>query len=115
VPWIISGCAFYLFVTSFAPADLRLVPDMAAAVVLSGILGLISLFAPAGLGVREAVLTALLSVYFSLPVGVAIALAFRLATTLVDGLALIGALALQPWCRKRALAATAKVREESGF
>jgi uncharacterized membrane protein YbhN (UPF0104 family) len=95
IPWFITGCAFYLFVTSFVPLGLRWFPDMAAAVVLSGILGLVSLFAPAGLGVREAALTVLLSAYFPLPVSVAIALAFRVATTLVDGLGIVGALALQ--------------------
>jgi len=102
VPWLISGGAFYLFVTALAPLGLRLLPDMAAVVGLAGVLGLVSVFAPAGLGVREAVLTALLSVYFSLPVGVAIALAFRLATTLVDGIALLCAIGLQPQCHRLA-------------
>ncbi len=101
LPWFLSCCAFFVFVTSFTPIELRAFPDMAAAVVLSTILGLVSLFAPAGLGVREAALTALLSVYFPLPVSVAIALGFRLATTLTDGMALVCAIALQPRRRWR--------------
>ena len=117
IPWFMTGGAFYLFVTSFAPLGLRSILYMAAVVALSKILGLISVFAPAGLGVREAVLSTLLSVYFSLPVRVAIALVFRLATTIVDVMALICALVLQPECRRRAAAAIAKidtVSESSG-
>jgi hypothetical protein len=100
VPWFITGCAFYLLVTALAPLGLRALPDMAAAVVLAGILGMVSLFAPAGLGVREAALTAMLSAYFPLSVGIAIALAFRVVITLVDGLALIAAIVLRPQCRR---------------
>ena len=85
----LNGLGFYLLIvslTSYSPGHL---PLAMGAFTLAGVIGMISLFAPAGLGVREGVLVAVLQ--FTMPVEVAIlvALAARGWATVID-LLLVG-------------------------
>lgn len=89
VHFSLNGLGFYLLIvslTSYSPGHL---PFAMGAYTLAGVIGLISLFAPAGLGVREGVLVAVLQ--FTMPVEVAIlvALAARVWATVID-LLLVG-------------------------
>jgi len=76
--WALQGLGFALFVRSVYPASLGLFPVLAAAFVLSWVIGFVSLLTPSGLGVREASQTALLATVLPLPVSVALALTSRL-------------------------------------
>ncbi len=105
LPWCVLGLSFYFFVTSFVPLPGRFIPDMSVVVIFSGLLGLVSILTPAGLGVREAVITAMLSAYFPLAVSLAIPLAFRIAVTAADLVALLLGLSLRPYCQRLALEA----------
>ncbi len=80
--WLLFGISFYLFVIAFYDLPLSRVIDCAGILAVSTILGVIVVFAPAGLGVREGAITALLSLYMPIPIAAAIALAFRVHLTL---------------------------------
>ena len=104
VPWLVAGIGFYFFVSAFVELVPRALPDMAAVVIASVIIGFIAVFAPAGIGVREAALSGLLALYFALPVAVAVAFAYRVAATAVDAASAVVALALSPAARRHAAA-----------
>jgi len=114
VPWMLSGIAFYVFATAFVPLDLRAAPDFIALFALATILGFVSLFAPAGLGVRDAALAVLLSAYVPAPVALAISLAVRVAVTVVDLASIGAALLLGPRSRRLASDRAARSREIGG-
>lgn len=82
-----SGVALYVIIDALAEAGLAQLPFLAGAAALAWALGYLSLLTPSGLGVREAALTALLAQVFPLPVSVAASLAYRLALTLGEAVA----------------------------
>lgn len=87
--WMIAGVGFYLFVSSVYPVSLQYVLFLTGALAISTTLGLIALFAPGGLGVREGALVYLLSWIMPSPVAVVLALLTRLWMTLIE-IGLIG-------------------------
>jgi hypothetical protein len=91
--WFLYGFAFFLFVRSATPISWQnffAFPGIFAGAYL---LGLLMIFVPGGLGVREGAMAYLLSFYFPLSVATAIALASRLWLTIIElicvGIALI--------------------------
>ncbi|MBM4037115.1 MAG: hypothetical protein FJ290_01260 [Planctomycetes bacterium] len=80
--WLLAGLALYLFVRAFHPLPFVRVLDCTAIGALSMVLGLITLIAPAGIGILEGTAAALLSAYMPLPLAAAIALALRVLITL---------------------------------
>jgi hypothetical protein len=99
LPWLAYGVAFWLFGRavlgeSAAPG---LVPA-AAAFVGSYVAGIIAVFAPGGLGIREAALVALLSPGIGAPAALFLAIAARLWLV---GLELATAVAVLAWQRTR--------------
>jgi len=93
VSWMAGGIGFYLFVDSVFPVPAGSVLYLMGALACSSVLGLIALFAPGGLGVREGVLVYLLT--FTLPGSVAVVLSIltRLWMTLIE-IGLIGVIYL---------------------
>jgi len=71
------GVALFLFTNSLTPVDLTHLPTFLGIFPVAYILGLIAPWAPAGLGVREGVLTYLLSFYMPIPVATVVALLAR--------------------------------------
>ena len=59
---------------------------VASAYVLASVVGLLALFVPSGIGVREAVLVLTLSPYFGVEQAIVLAILARLYTTIADGL-----------------------------
>lgn len=86
LPRIITGAGFVFVAASF----LQVTPDMyiglGSAYILAGIVGILAIFVPSGLGVREAVIVLLVSHYFSTETAVALSLIARLYSTIADGL-----------------------------
>lgn len=80
--WAMHGAAFWLFVRAFHQAPLLYVADCAGMMALSLCIGLLVVLAPAGLGVREGVLTGILSLSMPLALAATIALALRVFLTL---------------------------------
>jgi hypothetical protein len=98
--WGVGGIGFYLFIDSVYSVPAGSALYLTGALAFSSILGLIALFAPGGLGVREGALVYLLS--FSMPGSVAVVLSVltRLWMTLIE-IGLIGVIYLVSQCRNR--------------
>jgi hypothetical protein len=98
--WVVGGFGFYLFVDSVfavSPKDAFL---LAGALAVSSTAGLLALFAPSGLGVREGVLVLLLSSIMPSSVAVVLSVLTRLWMTFIE-IGLIGVVYLIHSLRKR--------------
>jgi uncharacterized membrane protein YbhN (UPF0104 family) len=93
VAWVVGGIGFYLFVDSVYAVSSKYILFLTGALAISSILGLIAIFAPSGLGVREGVLVYLLSFVMAAPVAVIISILTRLWMTLIE-IGLIGVIYL---------------------
>ena len=89
ISWVIGGVGFYLFVDSVYPVAPQYILFLTGALAISSILGLIAIFAPSGLGVREGVLVYLLLLMMPPPVAVIISILTRIWMTLIE-IGLIG-------------------------
>ena len=72
--WFCFGIAFYFLINSVTFITPSKIPIITGSFAVSSTIGVIALFAPAGLGVREGILTLLLSNFF--PLSLAILLSF---------------------------------------
>jgi hypothetical protein len=81
---IVSGIAFYTFVTSIYSLPLSLMPIIVVIVNLSTLIGFLTPFAPNGLGIREALLALLLSYFMPSSIAVAISIAARIWLTVCE-------------------------------
>jgi glycosyltransferase 2 family protein len=90
VPRLLNGVGFVFIVHSMVDVQPSMYIGLAATYILASIIGLLAIFVPGGLGVREAVIVAFLSVYFPVEQAIIIALVTRLYATISDaGVALI--------------------------
>jgi uncharacterized membrane protein YbhN (UPF0104 family) len=89
VSWVIGGIGFYLFVDAVYPVAPQYILFLTGALAISSTLGLIAIFAPSGLGVREGALVYLLSFMMVTPVAVIISVLTRIWMTLIE-IGLIG-------------------------
>ncbi len=89
ISWMVGGVGFYFFVDSVFPVAPHDILFLTGALAISSTLGLIAVFAPGGLGVREGVLVYLLSFLMATPVAVIISVLTRLWMTLIE-IGLIG-------------------------
>ena len=89
VSWVTGGIGFYLFVDSIYPVTPQYILFLTGALAVSSTLGLIAIFAPGGLGVREGALVYLLSFMMATPVAVVISVLTRIWMTLIE-IGLIG-------------------------
>lgn len=84
VTHVVNGVGFYLLIISVTSYSPRYLPLAAGAFVLAGVVGMISVFAPAGLGVREGVLVAILQTTMPVELAVLISVAARVWATVID-------------------------------
>lgn len=77
--WCVLGAGFYLMLGSVIDVPLSLYPFLTGSFALAGVVGVLALFAPSGIGVREGVL------------------AFTLAQVLPEGVAAVAALLSRIW------------------
>jgi len=76
--WIVVGFAFWLLINSIYPIGISKFIIITGAYAISWAIGLLILFVPGGIGVREGVLAALLSLYMPLPIAIIISLVSRI-------------------------------------
>jgi uncharacterized membrane protein YbhN (UPF0104 family) len=81
--WVLLGASFALFVVAFTPDRTEHYREFAGAVAVSYLSGLI-LFTPAGLGVRELTMIALLTPLITAPAAVVVSAASRLWFTAAE-------------------------------
>jgi len=82
--WLVGGVGFYLFVDSVYPVAPQYILFLTGALAISSTIGLIALFAPGGLGVREGALVYLLSSVMATPVAVILSILTRIWMTLIE-------------------------------
>ncbi|MBN2620337.1 flippase-like domain-containing protein [candidate division WOR-3 bacterium] len=82
--WCTQIIGFYFLIMAIYPVDPSMLPTFMAAYTLSWITGFIILFAPSGLGVREGVMTLLLSPALTTPLAIAVSLITRVWMTLFE-------------------------------
>ena len=98
--WVVGGIGFYIFVTSVFSIASTHILFVVGALAFVSLLGLVAIFAPGGLGVREGVLVYLLSFVMAGSVAVVLSVLSRLWMTLIE-IGLIGVIYLISVFRKR--------------
>lgn len=86
VPRIITGAAFVLIAISLIGIPTSQYIIFGAIYVLAGTVGLLAIFVPSGLGVREAVIVLFASAYIPIEQAVALSIVARFYATMADGL-----------------------------
>ncbi len=90
LPRLFNGVGFVLIVAAMLPVEPHMYVGLAATYILAGIVGLLALFVPGGIGVREAVIVLFLSVYFPVEQAIIVSLVARFYATISDiGVALV--------------------------
>ena len=82
--WISQIAGYFFLINSIYPLAASNLPNLAAAYTLSWITGFVVLFAPGGLGVREGMMTLLLSSILPLPLAIAISFITRVWVTIFE-------------------------------
>jgi len=98
--WVIGGVGFYVFVDSVWNISFEHILFLTGALAISSTVGLLALFAPSGLGVREGVLVYLLSSIMPGSVAVILSILTRLWMTLIE-IGLIGVVYILNKFRKK--------------
>jgi hypothetical protein len=110
----LSGAGFYLMVASVTPYSPRYLPLAMGAFALAGIAGMISIFTPAGIGVREGVIVGILQFTMPVELAVLVSLVARVWATVVDVLLLSAAFAYDHVSGDRLLVATIRGTQSAG-
>jgi len=84
VSWILSGLHLWVLAMALGASPLRSLALCVGAFPLATAVGLVAVFTPDGIGVREAVLTAALTVVLPVPAAAVVALASRLVCTVAE-------------------------------
>ncbi|MCD5380694.1 hypothetical protein LR004_02100 [Candidatus Gracilibacteria bacterium] len=96
VSMILKGGSFVLFVASITQiGGIQDIVFYTFAWIFAGVIGIISIFAPNGLGVREGVLTLILTLVLPLEIAILISIGSRLWFSLCDGVIGIGILGVK--------------------
>ncbi len=82
--WLIGGAHLWLLAVAMGAPPLRALPLCLGAFGLGAVAGVIAVFAPDGIGVREVVVTAALSVILPVPVASVVALVSRVVVTVSE-------------------------------
>jgi len=92
--WCVYGFAFWALGRGLGLPPVLPLPDAAGVFALGYILGLLALFAPGGIGIREMTFQTLLTPYLGVGGAAALTVASRLELTFTEAAAGLGALAL---------------------
>jgi uncharacterized membrane protein YbhN (UPF0104 family) len=84
VNWLLFGVALYVFIRSFYSLELSSILYLSGAFSLSSVIGILALFAPSGLGVREGILAIFLNQVMPTSVALVVSVASRLWITVAD-------------------------------
>jgi uncharacterized membrane protein YbhN (UPF0104 family) len=96
--WLLFGVALYVFIRSFYPLELDSILYLAGAFSFASMVGILAVFAPSGLGVREAILALFLGQVMPTAVALVVSVATRVWLTVIE-LAAAGVVYL--WIRLR--------------
>lgn len=82
--WVVFGMALFVLINSFFPLDVDTILYLAGAFSFASMVGMIAVFVPSGLGVREGLLVLFLAQVMPTPVALAAALVARVWFTFVE-------------------------------
>ena len=88
--FLLNGVGFYLLIVSLTDYSPRYLPLAVGLFGLAAVVGMVSVFAPAGIGVREGVLVAVLQTTMPVELAIFVALVARVLATVVDLLLIAG-------------------------
>lgn len=91
---LVNGLAFFVLASALGAGDAPQLPLLAGGYLLARSIGFLSLLTPAGLGVREAVLAAVLSPYMPLTMATVAGLMARVLSTVAEALTVLAVNAL---------------------
>ena len=101
--WLVYGAGVYATLRAVHPVPLHQLPVIASGFAASAVVGFVSLFAPAGLGVREAVFGSVLAATQWAPGGIIVSVCLtRLVLTAAEAVFAASALALRMGSGRRA-------------
>ena len=89
ITWFCFGIAFYFLINSVTFITPSKIPIITGSFAIASTIGVIALFAPAGLGVREGILALLLNNFFPISLAIFLSLLSRLWVT-IGGLVMAG-------------------------
>ncbi|MEX2509206.1 MAG: lysylphosphatidylglycerol synthase domain-containing protein [Homoserinimonas sp.] len=101
LPRMINGVGFVLVAASFMDVPAQAWLPLAATYVLAGAIGILAVFVPSGLGVREAVIFVFALQYMSPAQAVLLSLLSRLLSTIADGVVALFYIALRASLKTR--------------
>jgi uncharacterized membrane protein YbhN (UPF0104 family) len=86
IPWLIFGMAFWLLINALTPVPFNIYFTTTAILTAGTVVGFLAVFAPGGIGVKEASIAALIVSTTSLPAAFALAIGFgyRIVTSIVE-------------------------------
>ncbi len=86
IPWFIFGFSFWLLTRAFTPVPFSLFIPLTAILTAGTVIGFLAIFAPGGIGVKEASIAALVASLTSFPAtfALAVGLAYRIVTSIVE-------------------------------
>lgn len=84
INWLVFGLALYFFINSFYDFPFKFFLYSTGAFTMAGIIGLLAVFAPAGLGVREGIIIIVLSYIIPAPIASIISLSSRIWLTFCE-------------------------------
>jgi uncharacterized membrane protein YbhN (UPF0104 family) len=84
INWLLFGVALYVFIRSFYPLELSSILYLTGAFSFAGMMGIVAVFAPSGLGVREGILALFLGQVMPVPVALVVSVASRVWLTIIE-------------------------------
>lgn len=87
--FVFIGMALFFLIRLSLPFDFSALPGVIGIFALSWLLGYITVFAPAGLGVQEISIATMLSFYMPFPIASMIAISFRVVLLLTEATAIL--------------------------
>jgi uncharacterized membrane protein YbhN (UPF0104 family) len=84
VNWLLFGGALFVFIRSFYALDVGSILYLTGAFSFAGMVGILAVFAPSGLGVREGILALFLDQVMPTAVALVVAVASRIWLTIVE-------------------------------
>jgi uncharacterized membrane protein YbhN (UPF0104 family) len=98
--WIAQVIGFYFLINSIYPLPISKIFDLTAVYILSWMTGFVVIFAPGGLGVREGMMTLLLSSILPAPLAIAVSFIARVWITLFEVVVFFAGLLVKKSVRK---------------
>ncbi len=90
LPRMLNAAGFIFVISSFLDIRVENYAPLGAVYILAGAIGILAIFVPSGIGVREAVIAIFAAPYLSVEQAIVVAIVARLYSTVADGVLALG-------------------------